>query len=1638
MSHTKPTAQEKDKAKRLIEFLQRMATIRNKAIRQVTEYEKHLYFCNLPEEQGCHTVAWGKKDGQDSEKWLEIQNGKEPALPPVPDKCIPWVDKKGLYCKEGLPSLKDQCVEDAPNPAWSEGTDIQETIAVIKEIEDYPEVQELWKEYVEKKWKPWAKSHASWKKVNDFYSTLFSIYQQQIWLGEEYELVVGFGLLSWQPSTAYKVQRHLVAADVMLEFDAVRGRLILRPHTEGTKLRLELDMLEVEDQPTNSTIINQDLGTEEDDPWEMGTVTGVLKAIVHSLDSTGEYDESLKPIHSSASGKPCVDWAPALILRKRSMKGLTETLQNIQKQLEQEDNIPENFAKVAELNLDETSGNDLTNNVDVQYGGELFFPKPANKEQRDIATLLEINKGLIIQGPPGTGKSHTIANLICHLLATGKRTLITAKTPRALQVLERLVPEELRALCVNLLGNGPEERRSLESSVQGILNRQNTWHPRQANQRRQALEERLLELRKEKACIERRLIDIRAAETNTYHVAGGHYNGSAARIAELVNKEGETYRWFTDAAPQEGNCPISVSELQSILRELRFFTVQKRSELESFWSSLNSSSDEVLSSLENFPTVEHFVTLVQSEQNATQTIENCEDADEALVATLVSSSHEKIEKLQHDLEELSKNIKKLEIHSETWINTAIGDVLSENTDKWKIIAENMSSCISLLDEYAELADTCILSVPDKDINVLYQDAIIFKKHMNNGGSLGWAMFRPTVVKERKYFLDTVRIDGIPCSNEESFSKVANILEVKNKCNSIWAIWDSFYTKMQNTYDDQKKFFKKLLVQLNDVLSLEEQVSRCYADVLSCPELSSSVWTKSSINEYIRACRMANALLERKTASHALQEIETQVYSMISSTASSPILDDLIAAIHDRNLIKYTHILSAISSVKDDSSRFISMQKTLELLSSKLPHLMTAIERCPENEEWDQKILEIDHAWYWAQAKHWIMDLEHEDGLALEKRMNQIDEGISSCITELASINAWTFCFARMGDSHRMHMTAWQQSMKRLGKGTGKHANRHRREAQSHLNACREAVPAWVMPLHRVWDTVKPAAELFDVIIIDEASQCGMESLPLLYMAKKVVIVGDDKQIAPEAVGVDKNCVESLKKQFIDDYSFKSQMDVDSSLFDLGMLHYGKGLTLREHFRSMPEIIRFSNELCYNATPLIPLRQYGQDRLPPLEHYFVQDGFRQGNGARVINPPEAEALVSKIHELCNDHRYQDKSMGVIVLQGEGQARLIEELLLKEIGAEEMERRRLLCGNPYSFQGDERDVILLSLVAAPDNSLGPLSKATDMRRFNVAASRARDQLILFHSVKTTDLSPTCLRRQLLEFFEQNQIRVIAGINTSELEHRALRDNRSIVKPPIPFDSWFEVDVALELIRRNYVVLPQYEVAGKYIDLVIDGGQSRLALECDGDHWHGVDEYEEDVLRQRQLERCGWHFFRLRESVFYRDKEQALAPLWPLLEERGIFPNSRVREEDDGDAEAFVIHEEQNSSKNDNFMSSPKSPEHDPRMTSASTGHEFSDDQNSKDCTENSTVPPSSDELIEVEIGDTVVYIDMDTKNPDNERQVLITERASNAEWGLINVNTPIAQALLGERLGSTVEALLPIGVKHLKIIKIVKNI
>jgi very-short-patch-repair endonuclease len=203
--------------------------------------------------------------------------------------------------------------------------------------------------------------------------------------------------------------------------------------------------------------------------------------------------------------------------------------------------------------------------------------------------------------------------------------------------------------------------------------------------------------------------------------------------------------------------------------------------------------------------------------------------------------------------------------------------------------------------------------------------------------------------------------------------------------------------------------------------------------------------------------------------------------------------------------------------------------------------------------------------------------------------------------------------------------------------------------------------------------------------------------------------------------------------------------------------------------------------------------------------------------------------------------------------------------------ELLHRKFECGDARLFQGSERDIMFLSMVVDPTNCRA-LSGNTFEQRFNVAASRARERMYLVRSVQLTDLSHVDLRRGMLEHF------------TKPLDG-SIEENKSLIED---CESGFEKEVYTALFSRGYHVVPQVKAGSFRIDMVVEGADdSRLAIECDGDEFHGPDRWAADMSRQRVLERAGWIFWRCFASTWSLRKDEVLQDLLDRLARMGIEP-------------------------------------------------------------------------------------------------------------------------------------------------------
>ncbi|MCI5165621.1 MAG: DNA helicase, partial [Candidatus Electrothrix sp. GM3_4] len=1022
----------------------------------------------------------------------------------------------------------------------------------------------------------------------------------------------------------------------------------------------------------------------------------------------------------------------------------------------------------------------------------------------------------------------------------------------------------------------------------------------------QELEERIRARQEAKQSTEKKILDLRERETRQYTVGEtvvktvskkenktliqGCYSGTAAQIAEQVRKEEAAFSWFTDTISLDTPLPWSAQQLLFLRRYLRTTDAGEEKKL----------SGKELPQLEKQFPVHKVQEAFEKEEKARQAAilgkQRLQSGQGKVFFHAGKADREAVEAVRDQLADFTETVRGLQRRPMSWMKQAVYDVLCGRSDVWQDLLQLSQDTLQGVPKLIDQIDTLEVALSwEVDRKKLLQDALALKKYFKEGGRAGKWIFKPEIVRKQGSLLSKIKVDGQPCNTVDALWKLVDYLLVDRKLYYVWHLWEGRAERSTGHFSLQLAEIKELLKTLQQVFSLHEKQKLLEERLGLIHGLNMPDWSDTSVVQgLLEDCQAVLGHLDFLWLGSSIVHAQKTVSAFSQRSNAHPITKLVIKSLQKRDIETYQQLFTEIEGLKVKSSELAEKNRLLDGLVDTAPHLAAQLRNCQERAgwvEWADRLGQLEQAWSWAQAKNWLHEFLANDLESLHRHSQRLTLEIQKELSALTAAKAWQHFFRSITAQQRGHMVAWQQAMKKFGKGTGRHAQTHKENARRHLNACRSAIPVWIMPLHRVYETVPAEPGFFDLVIIDEASQCGPEALPLLYLGKQILAAGDDKQISPEAVGINREHVQQHMQNYLFDFDHADSFDVDSSLFDHGLLRFGKRVVLQEHFRCMPELIHFSNTHFYQDDPLVPLRQYPPDRLAPLKAVLVKNGTRQGQGQRIVNHQEAEALVATITKCCQVERYQGKTMGVIVLQGTAQAYLIEELLIRAIGIEEMGRRKLICGNSSSFQGGERDVIFLSMVTAPEQKIRALTKAAEQQKFNVAASRAREQMWLFHSVQAKHLRPECLRYKLMKHFHRPVVRR-TDMGTDEQENLrsvSQRANRTVENPPEPFHSWLEVDMTLHIGKMGYRIIPQDAFAGRSIDLVIQGQRAQLAVECDSDQWHGPEQYTADLEQQEKLERCGWQVFRIRASRYYAEPDKALEPLMQLLEQLDILPGA-----------------------------------------------------------------------------------------------------------------------------------------------------
>ena len=438
-------------------------------------------------------------------------------------------------------------------------------------------------------------------------------------------------------------------------------------------------------------------------------------------------------------------------------------------------------------------------------------------------------------------------------------------------------------------------------------------------------------------------------------------------------------------------------------------------------------------------------------------------------------------------------------------------------------------------------------------------------------------------------------------------------------------------------------------------------------------------------------------------------------------------------------------------------------------------------------------------------------------------------------------------------------------------------------------------PIFLMSPISVAQYLPPEKLTFDLLVIDEASQVRpADALGSIARVKQIVVVGDQKQLPPTSFFDRLTDNEEREEDEDEDAPPLTKATEMESILSLCEARGINQAMLQWHYRSRdPSLIAVSNCEFYDNRLIIPPSPIDSGNFLGLVLKRVSGVYSSGSrggGRRGTNKIEAEAVADRLAQLVRETN--GLSFGIVTFSQAQKDMMTEVLELKRRHDSTLDnalrdeiQEPVFIKNIENVQGDERDVILISVGYGPHEAdgrltsmrFGPVNSEGGERRLNVLFTRARNACEVFTSFDPADINlerstkhgPRVLK-MFLEYAKTGRLPLEIEGNTSEVEA----------------DSEFEKDVAREISRLGYSVEYQVGTAGFRIDLGVRSkevaGRYILAVECDGATYHSaLWARERDRHRQEVLEHFGWKFHRIWSTDWYYRKADEIKRLSEVLD-------------------------------------------------------------------------------------------------------------------------------------------------------------
>ena len=1463
----------------LLTFIEEATSLRQTAARHLSRCGKLLRLTEL--EAAVPGLVAGDPTGADADLVCRIEKLEMPPCPPIPESLAPYATGD-WRAPEWTPDWKA-----LPDPAeHPESAELYETLA------DWLKIRGAWLEARGEI----LPNHALFERLQDLRDHLSESNLRD-------ECVIGTAVFTSNPDVTRAknpVRWPLLVQPLVIELGSSRRNLpvieVRRNGDEDPRLLAEILAPFAEDGVDLKAASRfeewlEDAGADANLAGDE-SLSEALEKFAASLHPDCRFVPAEEELPEDAGEKPAftLEASPVILIQPRP-SGVRSAIRSIRKDIAEHRDVPAHLMEIVCPDVFPTLASGLTPTLSLEAklaatAGEdpdVLLAKPANPEQLAIAHEVEHNNVVLVQGPPGTGKTHTIANLLGHFLSQGKRVLVTSHTTKALSVVKDLLPKEIQPLCVTMLG----DRKDLEQTSSELITRLTRLNVEDLEARIKALGLERHRLGTALADRRRRIFEQRRIEHEAVEFNGRRY--TLTEIAKFL-REAERLQALIPGEVAEGPLPLSFREL------LELYGTNGR------WDA--ETARDLSGLLPGFELLPDADTMRGMNRRWRDVL--AEDAGDVTIDERRSASGER-------LHAFMKGGETLLVAPESGISalTPAMDLspLTE-TDEMKRLALSLGladeGCreafeqlerelaaaneLALAVDRASLLDNRTVVIPDAiDADAAMKAAEWFTANDPDGSTGFLGRLFNKEAREAADALAGVEVDGSRPASKEAFEAVALHARLKAAVKTVARTWDSLAERADApafaTYGNNavRTLFTRYGTSLSDTCIWWRRVFVPYIEGLLSAGIEAEGMKEllESADPLEAARRFATDVLapvhtarHREAELHALREWQATESQKLYAAAPACATARRLAAATLVDPDAWELEAERLRKLLEDQPLFARRTELLERLRAAAPEWANALEAGEPGFTTSNPSPEITNAWLYRQLERIYTRATAADLDALQSDAERLCADLREATAQLAVAKAWLAVKSRLSNGPALSNLFSLAAYMKRAVGRGRKSAAWRREVNRLLPACQQAVPVWIMMIQDALLNFSTASK-FDVIVVDEASQADMTALPLLYMGKKVIVVGDDRQVTPLSVGTSEAAVDALCARHLEGRVKEPKLyDSRLSLYGLVQSMAFPAHMLVEHFRSVPEIIGWCSRLSYNGT-IRPLRDASSSSLKPAVVPWRTRGTAGDNG---VNEEEAQAVIRLLRAMIHDPAYDGKTFGIIPMRSVhgAQVNRIRRLLVENFDPREIERRRIHCGISAEFQGDERDVVILSLVDSAAPGL-PLRKETDgadgmmKKRWNVAVSRARDQLWLVHSFDpAAQLKPDDLRRSLFDWADGVMSGTIGAAEPFDLP-----------------DPEFTGQVLRALRKRGYRVEAGHDAGAWRLDMVVRARGRAAAIECDGSGREDEDAIRRNMERQTVLERAGWKFVRVRSADWFRRPEKTLERVCEVLAALGIAP-------------------------------------------------------------------------------------------------------------------------------------------------------